>query len=401
MEPRPHQLPPDQRYCIDTAFEQGEIGPFAHQTLHLYGDPASLDSILDRPRSGRGWLHGGRGAIAIELDEYAHWIATFLNEATLRMLFASHLLIERARLTSDGHTMAFMRYEDETRGGANLPFRDHPRCRRDHTAAPRAMRKLTSPKAIRRYVKHSEPGIGLLYRRPMIERLRRLPWPASLDEACPLVEIMEQQLRAHRLEADRRWRAFFDERSGSLPRPGRPFLRAERKMIRKSAGVAAGFVGERAVSTFVHGGTVALVGALARYEVSLHARLADCRGHGALSVAAFDPGGARLGNICVFFERTPPLDQLAALAMYIAAGEERAILERGNFFNVTAAGACHELVRAKQESAPWRRGLYGDQHAVWNAYADEFCHLYAEALTTRLWGRDAKRMLALTERRAA
>lgn len=68
------------------------------------------------------------------------------------------------------------------------------------------------------------------------------------------------------------------------------------------------------------------------------------RGHGSLSVALADRNGARLADLCTFIENTPTLDQLAGFALWMAAGEERAVLELANVIQITDEGRGHPLL---------------------------------------------------------
>jgi hypothetical protein len=130
-------------------------------------------------------------------------------------------------------------------------------------------------------------------------------------------------------------------------------------------------------------------------------------GHGALDVRLCTPDGTRLANICVYFDKTPALDQVAALALHLDAGEENAIIDTGNLFNVTPAGAEHALVIQRQTKRAMpedqalaerllRHGLTHSEHDLKRAAQDRYkadtIRIYFEAVRTQVWGRDAGRL---------
>lgn len=135
-------------------------------------------------------------------------------------------------------------------------------------------------------------------------------------------------------------------------------------------------------------------------EVCRRSSLADV-GHGALEVRLLDPAGQRLAHVCVYFDRMPVLDQVAALAMLIATGDEASVIETGDLFAITSAGARHPLVTDRlaknppttETSRAPARGAWEMKLAAQKRYLADTLPIYFDATVTLVWNRD-KRLLA-------
>jgi len=100
------------------------------------------------------------------------------------------------------------------------------------------------------------------------------------------------------------------------------------------------------------------------------------------------------------------------LALHLNAGEEAAVLNTGNLFSITAAGAEHPLVKQRMAKRPttedqalmdrvMRHGLNQTDHdrkrAAQNRYKADTIAIYLDAVTTLVWGRDARRLMKFTD----
>jgi hypothetical protein len=169
-------------------------------------------------------------------------------------------------------------------------------------------------------------------------------------------------------------------------------------------------IGASQVGAFAQGQTITLPGQALSLEIA-RGRSVTTTGHGALDVGLCAPDGTRLASVCVYFDKTPALDQLAALALHLNAGEETAVLDTGNLFSITAAGAEHPLVKQHMAKRPttedqalmdrvMRHGLNQNDHdrkrAAQNRYKADTIAIYVDSVTTLVWGRDARRLVAFT-----
>jgi hypothetical protein len=68
------------------------------------------------------------------------------------------------------------------------------------------------------------------------------------------------------------------------------------------------------------------------------------RGHGCLSVAVADRNGTTLADLCTYIDGTPTLDQLCGFALWMRAGEERAVMETANITKLADGAAEHPLI---------------------------------------------------------
>ncbi|MCW2195130.1 hypothetical protein AB7M45_007901 [Bradyrhizobium elkanii] len=390
-------FPAEVEYFLDSAVEHDELGAFAHAVLTLLGSRKLVPELIEKRKIGH-LLHC-RQSRCHELDAYAHEIIAELAEHERRSFVAVGLRWEPRRLLNIAEYLASFNFEDETRGGANLPFRRHWRCDDNYDPTPRARRRLYAPGAIRRYARLED--CSMPWARLLAGRLRQLPAavPADLDLVCDLLLEQRETYRVeyHRarqkFEAEQR-RRFFS--NGSIER--------DRRAVRRAASFCAGLLGPAKVGAFARGEAITFAGRDVSIEVA-RARSIATVGHGALEVKLCAQDGTRLANVCVFFDKTPALDQLAAIAMHVEAGDESAIIQTGNLFNVTAAGSEHPVVRARlaqmpkaevEVLAPGRRrrtaSEYDKQKAALRRYTADTIDIYAEAVRARVWGRDVKRL---------
>lgn len=395
MEMRQVPVPPDVQYVLDSAIENQEINGLDHCVLTLYADRTRLMEIVDAPyEKGRGWING-RGLMCRRLDAYAHELAGELPQAEQRAFVAIALTGEPKRLADIAEVLASWNLEDATRGGVLEPFRKVLRCDANCDPTPRARRRLHGRNAIRRYVSRCDESLP--HMRALAAGVRRLPWPASLDEGRRIVEAYDRYFAACRTRYEEAVRRSHVRLSAA------PVIAAkDRKVIRRSAALAATIVGEREVASFIKGAPVRIEGEGLDIEAARAGSLA-ASGHGSLRLKLLDKSGAELGRLCAYFEGMPALDQLAGIKLHLASGNERAVLDTGNLYALTPAGAAHPLIAARAtKPVPARggarapRGNYDALRAAVTRYQAATLPLYVEAVTDAVWGRDAKRLKRLT-----
>lgn len=315
-------------YFLDGATECGEIDACTSMTLRLYGNDREIIPIL-----GDGQSHFRvRQQKCLRLAEMADGILAGLPAHRRGGLVRSGLHHIAHAAVELAETFSNWAIDDEIEGGDLLPFRYERTRSRNGVPFKRTMRRLRSPKFVRRYVKLEAP-----------EHADHLKTLASLSTrraaACERVE--------HDASIIADWRAQMNFRNRQDERDGWKTMRADRRMILRSLRAATSVVGEDAVRAFLRGEEIKLIGHEAVLVLRKRGTLTD-RGHGAISVALADRNGTRLADLCTFIENTPTLDQLAGFALWMASGEELAVLESANLIQVTDEGRGHQLLRQRQ-----------------------------------------------------
>lgn len=402
MEFRPSALAHDTQYLMDGALDCSEINSFVYAIMMLWGEQKRIDKIWEesRPHKGRGWLLGGRRARCLALSAYAHEIAADMPVADRRALFAFDLANERKTINDYADFYARSNFEDQTVGGAMQPFRNGSQIRMrrvwiDGTPVDLPtkgiLRHLCAPRAIARHVKINLNDI--VHYRDLTDAMRKLPWPSSAEEGRDVLGWMdEQRVQAAGRTAAVMERVMADHRAlvaSVKPAPRRGPTRDVRKRIIRAASMATTFLGASAVSAFAAGAPVEIRGETVLLEAT--GRPSNM-GHGSLDVRVKSLEGRRLANLCVFFDKTPAIDQLVALKLHFDAGEEKAVLDKGNLFNITPEGAAHPIVLAHHKPAARQRNATQE---LQDEYFVKVGRHYVEAVERQVWGRDAKRLRAL------
>ncbi len=398
-------LPPDIEYFLDCANEEGMINSFDHVALTLLGDRKTVMKIVDNRPDAPGRRLRARYDIARSLDAYAHELVSEISLPEQRAFAAVGMRWEPLRMIRIAEYIVHWTFTDATIGGCAIPMRDDPRADRNYDPTPRARRHLYSPAAIRRHVKLEDQSLPMA--RHMAAGLRRLPAAKPGDDE--LVQVLAAEQRESYRETYRAARAKFEAEQRARYRPTSAATAIERKVIRRAAGFCAGLIGSDKVSAFARGEPVALAGRDMVLTVAKNRGLASL-GHGALDVALCAPDGTRLANVCVFFDKTPAIDQLAAIALHVGAGDEGAIIKTGNLFNISKEGSRHPLVltRLAQKAAPGvaeaaaamdrinRHGFEPSRHerqlAAMRRYKADVIQIYLDAVKVQVWGRDSRRL---------
>lgn len=397
-------LPPDIQHVLDSALDADDITGFTHVALNLYGSVSAVSSIVDRDRGRGRWSQRG-GAMALELDEYAHGLAAQLPERDQRRMVASALVREPAALFSLAKVLAGWNFEDSTCGGALFAFKPHPRTRRNGAPRGQLRYRLTQPACIRNYVQRLRCE-STDHHFELARRLRQRPWPDHPSEADELQSYFEQQrlrLEARRRDQMRTW-------THKLQRPKE--VKAQRKMIARSAAAAETILGSDQLRRLLAGKALRLRGEHLVFRI----QTADVSsiGHGGVTVRLEDDTGADLAGLCLYFTDTPALEQVSALALHLQTGGEQEMISTGNLYGVTAAGAANPVLnrrlgqrRPRDEEAArglqweidqlrrdpgFRRHLAGElmrPHRA--AYVERTVGTYLEHLTDRAWTTHAAR----------
>lgn len=402
-------LAPRHEYFLDAAMDAEELTAFGWKVLSLLGDRRTIAGIMDNQPAAHTWRLG-RAQACLDLDAYAHEIARDLPAHEQEAFTAATLMNEPFRLNSFVDYLTHFNFEDETVGGCNQPFRRHDRCDRNFDPTPRARRRLYAPRAIRRFVKLEDSSLPLA--QEYARRLKRLPLARDPGQAQLVVDLIKEQRRQFRTDHAEA-RVQYERRLWSDLIKPKDIDSDGRKVIKRAARTAAAIVGPDKVGAFARGLPVVLEGASLKLEVQPRGSIA-ATGHGAVDVRLFSAEGDDLSGVCVFFDGLPALDQLTALALHVGAGAEREIIQAGNLYNITAAGARHPIVAERQAA---KRLVEGDARLIQEAvrrieehgvsisdherkmialhrYRADVWSIYLEAVEIRIWGRDGKAILA-------
>jgi len=394
METRSAPLPPDLQYFLDGAIDSFELNAFAYDVLTIFGRTPVIDGIVEAP-SGERFSLAARQGRCVALDAYAHELARELGDGWQRAFVAATIPFEMHSLGELADCYAAWNFEDSTLGGALQHYRRVPLCDRDYNPTKGARRRLYARSAVRRYNKQTADDQDR-FRRVMSQRVRACPWPADTSAGERIVMARQEMMVRHqRLVHEgiaRMMRA--DKEPKLLAKP-------ERKKIVRAARLAADVVGEEKVRRFVAGESVEIEGDGMIIEAVRSSSLTQATGHGQLTVTLKDKDRQQLGNLCVYFEHTPPLDQLAALALHVQAGEGAKIIETGNLYAITPAGAASPLLAGRAKLNPVG-GLGAGAIARMDvrrqasaAYAAATKPWYVEDLGIFRWGRDFGRLRRL------
>lgn len=347
-------------YFFDGALDMDEIGAFCHVTLGLYGDRPTINGIVEFEESAIGQFLKQRQKACLRLDAYAHEVAAELPPATQRSLFAADLLYQPKRAKDLAEVLCGWNFEDSTVGGCLEDFRDKPRLTPAYAPTPRLARRLAARSAIRRYVVRNDE---VSQQRIMISRLRRLPWPDHPDEAKELEPIFAAAKKRYAEARERAYAAMctpdrvtVNKAACNFKREAEKHLRERRRVLRRSAVAASAILGAATVGAFARGEPVVIAGQQIAFSVKAHNL--HGQGHGALDVDVHDPAGQKLGDLCLYFDDMPALDQLAAVALHVGAGNEKGLLDTGNLTGITAAGSQNPAILAK------KRGSVGSRRNV-------------------------------------
>ena len=383
-------LPPDVEYFLDCANEEDAIGSFDHAVLTLLGDRKIVASIIDGPDVGRGWRV--RWNKCLLLDAYALELVADLPRHEQTAFAAVGMRWEPLHILRIAEYLIHFNFEDETSGGAGKDYLRYPRHDRNYDPTPGARRRLYAPSAIRRYAKREDQDIP--HSRLLAAGLKRLPAPMPAD-ADLINELAQEQREAYKatyLAARAKFEA--EQKARWTKLHGDAF---DRRAVQRATRFCSNLIGVDKVSAFARGQAVALQGQGIIIEVARN-RSIGTMGHGALDVRLCADDGTRLANICVYFDKTPAIDQLAAIAMHVGAGDDAAVIETGNLFNITKAGTNHPVVLARmsKKSAEFPRPIQQSdrelQKSAMERYKDDVIAIYIRAVRDQIWGREARRL---------
>lgn len=334
----------------DTLLDAGSI-----LALWLWGEPNEplldgLSTFDERQRHPRWSSIPARRQLGLDLIARADDLMTSRSAAergAVAHRSASWLAAETANLAD---IFAQWAMEDAVWGGSLEPFRRPALVSREGRPHRKVMTRLHDPTFIREYV--AGCGEHVLFLRPASEAVRRrvaaipaeLVAPGLADEHVAMGQAFAAENRRGIMAA------VFGEKAEAPRR-----RRERRKIIKRSSMTAAALLGVDMVSRFSRGEEVRLRGKTADFLIERNGGLAGQGAH-QLQVMVAEPGGRRLAGLCVYVPETPALDQLAALGLAVAAGEEMEIIKVANVTAVMPGMEQHPLLAGKKlpSNETWR-----------------------------------------------
>lgn len=316
-------------YFLDAGSEYGELSIVDNYALLLWGDRASLEKIVNEA-NGR-WqnkhapgneqvsphvrLHAMADAILAGLP--AEWLNVMLCLAASHI---PHLATEAAERYQYWHV------HDSLFGGCLLPFRKYAKgwmVNGEFHINKRTQRRLASPSAIRRYMKHCKPEA--CRDRDILDKFGQ---PSEFVSLLPIYKLIGKY--RYTMHAQQTQAAAAERRLAKIKDKvkARRLRRQVRKRIVKSYSTAVAIVGEDKTRQFAQGGRVKLEGS--SVDLVVNKTSLTKLGHGACGIEVYDKDATELGRLCFFINDTPALDQFSALHMYMQSGEEKDILHTGN-----------------------------------------------------------------------
>lgn len=150
-----------------------------------------------------------------------------------------------------------------------------------------------------------------------------------------------------------------------LNKNGRARQKKNRKVMTKSFNLLAEITGLETAKAFVGGDAITIEGKAFDFRCRRGGSLFTT-GHGSARVEIVDKSGVVLTDLCVYFDDMPAMDQVAALALHAMVGNEKEILQIGNFFNVRAEGYTSPLLNIEKPRQHSRLVLMHDyQQQLW------------------------------------
>jgi hypothetical protein len=322
-------MPEDVIYFLDCGSEYGELSIVDNYALSLWGDRVALEDIVNEANRRAGQPH----VTQVNPHVSPHMRLHAMSDAILASLPSDWLNIMLCLAVSHIPYLAteaaeryhYWHINDSLFGGCLLPFRKYANgwmVNGEFHINKRTRRRLASPSAIRRYMKHCKPKA--CRDRDILDKFGP---PSEFVSLLPIYKLIGKHhhlIRAQqaRAEAERR----LAETKNTVR--ARRLRRQVRKRIVKSYSTAVAIVGEDKTRQFAQGKKVKLEGS--SVDLVVNKTSLDMLGHGACGIKVYDKDATELGRLCFFINDTPALDQFSALHMYMQSGEEKEILHTGN-----------------------------------------------------------------------
>lgn len=217
---------------------------------------------------------------------------------------------------------------------------------------PRVMRRLTAPSFLRRCAKRDQLHETRRTRAKalIVRSLEDTRAVKGGKEIADWINAEREKRRAEdaavlehiRLTIEKpivtnaEWRDAYDTAARErkkLQRLRQRHMKQSRKAAHRGFKLLASVTSHEKARMFLGGDYVSIDGQRFRFVMKKQYSLTTT-GHGGLEIQIANKAGAHLSNLCLYFEGTPAVDQVAAIAMHVAAGEEDDMIRTGNLYNL-------------------------------------------------------------------
>jgi len=356
-------IDPETAYVLDCCCDDNTIDAGASVALLLYGDRNRIRDIVENTPVGysrRDHVFGWRTGISAHLSAYADSLILDLPIETQGLLFGSAMIHIRHLVHSSAEFMADWAIRDMVEGGCSKDYNRPPRSKDEVTPYRKDLRRLHSASWIRRYVKR-EPELRRwrALADGVIARGRGLPRAALRADVGAFDALRKEQRARIRAQEAIQWARMMGDDDAVQTDNVRVTLkrqvlghivreqRRRRAVLKKALRTAVSVVGHDVATSFVRGNPVMLVGDHAAFKIRKYNSAASI-GHGALDITLCDKDSHEpLADLCFYIDKTPALDQMTAIGLHVASGDELDILETANIVRVKPAGIGHPLVSSR------------------------------------------------------
>jgi len=159
-----------------------------------------------------------------------------------------------------------------------------------------------------------------------------------------------------------------------VKRPPRSVRKQKAKAMLRAFNFASSLIGRETVSAFVQGDRITIAGRNMDFIIKPKGL---CDGYGGWFIEVADKTGVVMCELCVYQEDVNTLDQVAALAMHVMAGDEEKVFAIGNLHQthtpnhplIIQRSELRDEIKPPQQHVPWDMNdvrLQIDGPAGWN-----------------------------------
>lgn len=356
----------DVQYSFDGAVElQYLTADVAAFFRYFHPDP---NGWHDSQGNDRGWDRNASGEIV--------WTRRFEENATTEYLRARPNLSLRQRTVCsyEGLLTLAQTAQEMARNVVGEMLSVVP----DGGLTHRVVRRLMSPAAMRRAAKryphheqHRTAGKALMAR-ARADSIAMASQGAGLErehaQICSWIDAERRRLREHEADIMARAREMISQpicssdeyrtayntaiaeangecRRLDIIRRRHRLEQRKRKVARRGIALLSSLTSYETARMFIGGNVVEIHGREYVFRLKKN-HGATSLGQAGLEIVLADHAGAVLANLCLYFEDTPAIDQVAAIAMHVAAGEEHDLIKTGNLYRVQEAAKAHSGLMA-------------------------------------------------------
>jgi len=150
------------------------------------------------------------------------------------------------------------------------------------------------------------------------------------------------------------WKAAYDEAlrtKKKLEPMRRRHERRNRKALAKGFQLVSSLMGYEKARMFISGEHISVAGQRFTFVMRKQGSSTTV-GHAGLEIQITTPSGEPLSHLCLYFEDTPAIDQIAAVALHVASGEEDDLIRTGNLYKEQVAAATYAPLVALKPPKP-------------------------------------------------